>query len=323
MATNLVVENLQRLACSYQEPFRKETILPAIYVIEPTNCCNLRCIMCPSSNVISKGFMDFSLFRSIVDQISSSAKAVLLYFTGEPLLHQAIVEMVRYCKSKTNARVILSSNATMLDGPLSREIIDSGLDDLIFSLDGNSSNTYERIKRGADFAKVTENITGFIKLKGIQNKPSVTVQFIEMDINRNEVADFVARWKGFNCKTAVGQVSTWACQLPHLVTTSGNSRPDYGPRSPCAELWFKMVINYRGEVVLCCYDYQGKKIIGNLTSNDVVEVWNSSTLSTLRELHSRGQYDEIELCKSCSEWTRDEDEYLYFPEFASFPVGRP
>ena len=41
-------------------------------MIEPTDVCNLKCPLCPSGNgklKRAKGFMDFSLFKKIIDEI--------------------------------------------------------------------------------------------------------------------------------------------------------------------------------------------------------------------------------------------------------------
>ena len=62
--------NLRLLDRAYGMPAFSENILPAIYFIEPTNACNLSCIMCPNAKLSNKYFMDFDLFRKIVDDIN-------------------------------------------------------------------------------------------------------------------------------------------------------------------------------------------------------------------------------------------------------------
>ena len=65
--------------------------------IESTNICNLSCIMCPTGRkeqVRKKGYMDFELFKSIVDEMAPHVKATTLHIWGEALLHPQIVEMI-------------------------------------------------------------------------------------------------------------------------------------------------------------------------------------------------------------------------------------
>ena len=50
--------------------------------IESTNICNLSCIMCPTGRkeqVRKKGYMDFDLFKAIVDQMAPWVQATTLH----------------------------------------------------------------------------------------------------------------------------------------------------------------------------------------------------------------------------------------------------
>lgn len=321
---DVVSQNLENLIRSYKHDELVEEILPAIYVIEPTNVCNLNCLMCPNSEMTDKGFMSFGLFRQITDQIKASAKTILLYFTGEPLLHKKIIEMIKLCKKETKANVIVSTNATVLDSGLSQELIGSGLDTLVVSIDGNSKETYKKIKQGAKFENVCNNILNFIDIKKNKDNPELYVKLIRMKQNRNEIDDFIKRWQVYPCKILISDLSSWAGQFFKLYELMDNVY--LGPKKshkPCADLWFKMIINYRGDVVQCCYDFGGKHILGNVRLQRICEIWNSDLMRNIRKIHKENKYYNIPLCKSCREWSDEEDEYQYFPEYRSFIGGRP
>jgi len=280
--------------------------------------------MCPNSKITSKGTMDLRLFEKIVDQIRYSAKAIHLYLVGEPLLQKNIVRMIRYCKQNTRASVTISTNATLLNNSLAQRLIDSGLDEIILCLDGNSAQTYEQIRRGARFAEVSANIANFIRLKGERDKPKCIVQLIAMYLNRPEINDFKDRWGDLDCKVSVKWVDTWGCQLPELASMSDSLSPNrQKARIPCADLWFKMAINWRGEVVVCCHDWAGKYVLGNLTYQTVAEVWNGGEIARLRRLQQQRNYDSLALCDNCSEWSTEDDEYAYFAEFRCLERSRP
>lgn len=42
----------------------------------------------------------------------------------------------------------------------------------------------------------------------------------------------------------------------------------------CNFLWFGFSIMYNGDVVVCCYDYDGKYVVGNVFENFFMEIWN-------------------------------------------------
>ena len=135
--------NLRILDSTYGKDPSSEVFFPAIYFIEPTNACNLSCIMCPNSRLSNNEcFMDFNLFKKIIDEIKYVAKVIRLNYRGEPLLHPKIIEMIRYCKENTFARISLSTNGTLLNTKLSEKLIRIGIDEIIFSLDSNSPETY-------------------------------------------------------------------------------------------------------------------------------------------------------------------------------------
>jgi radical SAM protein with 4Fe4S-binding SPASM domain len=70
-------------------------------------------------------------------------------------------------------------------------------------------------------------------------------------------------------------------------------------RVPCVQLWFNMVILRSGEVALCCYDYDGRTILGDIRTQSIQNVWQGPKYREMRELHRRARYDEVALCKSC------------------------
>jgi MoaA/NifB/PqqE/SkfB family radical SAM enzyme len=90
---------------------------PTVFYIEPTNDCNLSCIMCPrKKSRKAVGYMSFGLFRDVVDQLSRRNIAQLsLHLAGEPLLHPRIAEMVAYAKGSGLRTVRFATNATLLN----------------------------------------------------------------------------------------------------------------------------------------------------------------------------------------------------------------
>ncbi len=61
-----------------------------------------------------KGYMEFDVFKSIVDEMAPYVKATTLHIWGEPLMHKRIFDMIAYCRQK-GLRSEISTNATLLD----------------------------------------------------------------------------------------------------------------------------------------------------------------------------------------------------------------
>ena len=131
--------------------------------IESTNICNLDCVMCPTGLKQvkrPKGYMDFDLFKSIVDEMAPYVKATTLHIWGEPLMHKRIFDMVAYCRQK-GLRAEISTNATLLDERKAQGLLDAGLDTIYLCLDGFRPETYEAIRVKADYERPTTTSGAF------------------------------------------------------------------------------------------------------------------------------------------------------------------
>lgn len=60
-----------------------------------------------------------------------------------------------------------------------------------------------------------------------------------------------------------------------------------------------VVVDYNGNVVLCCNDYFSTIKFGNLNSEKLVDVWKKSSYKKLRKDISAGKF-ELDICKKCS-----------------------
>jgi len=120
-----------RLLQVYRSYRRKKTrlaYLPVRLWLETTSVCNLRCVMCPNKDLNERreGFMDFPLFRKIIDEARRFVFDVNLIHRGEGLLHPEFPRMVRYShdagiytKFHTNATILDEARTAPLSPPAS------------------------------------------------------------------------------------------------------------------------------------------------------------------------------------------------------------
>lgn len=315
--------NLMKLHEAYNNSNSSAVLLPAIYFIESTNECNLSCYMCPNKYFKEKKMMDFDIFRNIIDQISIAASLIRLNYCGEPLLNPNIIDMIKYAKENTSARVSLSTNGILLTHELSISLIESGLDEIIFSVDANSNKTYYEIKSKDCYFEVVNNIQNFINLAKFKSI-KIGVKLIEMKQNQSEIESFKNKWKNINgCDVIISWLSTWGNQMPsnniHKIETQNEF---IRPRTTCGDIWFKMVIKADGTIPLCCYDLFNNFFLGNVRETSIEDIWNSEILFNYRSFHKKHDFSKIRLCETCKEFSckRDIDDYL---DKNKYPKGRP
>ena len=154
--------------------------------------------MCPTGLHIDtrpKGYMEWDLYTSIIDEIAPWAEAVVLHSWGEPLLHKRIIDMIRYAKER-DVWVETSTNATLLPRRSSRKLLDAGLDRIYLSMDGLTKETYEKVRVKGKFERVLGNIERFLDLKHELGSPiEADIQIVRLSETDAEVEEFVDRWK--------------------------------------------------------------------------------------------------------------------------------
>lgn len=163
---------------------------PIAIQLEPTTKCNLRCRYCESPLWDRKGYdMSFSDFKKIIDQFPYLIQA-FLQGVGEPLMCKDIFKMIEYCDSK---KIIsgTTTNGTLLDNSAAEKIIDSKLSWLIVSIDGSTKETFEKIRVGAKFDEVIENIHNLAELRKKTGKPRIVVHFTASNSNIKELPDVI------------------------------------------------------------------------------------------------------------------------------------
>lgn len=140
--------------------------------IEVTNHCNLLCDMCPRTFVTYEEpkTLSWENFLKIVEQFPKMERAVL-HGIGEPLINKDLPRMIKYLKER-GVYVLFNTNATLLNEKWSRELIESGLDEMRCSVDGSDPKTYAEIRGAPLLHKIVSNLTEFIQ---IQNEMGATL----------------------------------------------------------------------------------------------------------------------------------------------------
>ncbi|MBC7262800.1 MAG: radical SAM protein [Chloroflexi bacterium] len=274
--------------------------------LESTNACNLSCIMCPTGLRLMerpKGMMDYDLFTRIVDEMAPHVSTTTLHIWGEPLLHPRIYDMMRYCRER-GLHAEISTNATRLDEEASRKILDAGLGAIYLCLDGVKPETYERIRRAADFERTRTNIERFVRMRHeYGDGPRVNVQIIEFKPTMEEVAEFVRTWSipGVD-RVHVKAFDSWGNQVSKISELRAGGLEDLPPRYHCPNLWYHVHIYWDGTLVCCDRDFDAKYPLGNV-KDGVMRAWrDGERMVGLRHKHLTGDLDDVPSCRGCVEW---------------------
>ena len=113
------------------------------------------------------------------------------------------------------------------------ELIDAGLDEIRFSIDGFTKETFEKIRKDANFDKIIENCLRFIKIrdKHGKNKPQIQIRLVEQKENAHEVKDWKNYWLQKLKSTDVvasKKMHSWSNELDGLKKKKHRSKICFG-----------------------------------------------------------------------------------------------
>jgi len=300
---------------------------PTYVQVETTIACNLKCIMC-NQNVRkrSKKFMTIDEFRRIINQFAY-ATSLNLTGIGEPLLNKDLFEMIKFARSKNIKEVWFATNATMLDAKCAKKLISSGLTSIIFSLDAATPELYEKIRVGADFYQVIENIKKFMNIKREVNSKFYTqIYMVGMEENKDQIVDMIniaiklgvnhIRIQGMydqsgkdpsKTKSALWRDGTKNRKLLEIAREKAKrngvsfyySPLEKASKEKCAVPWRYCYITVEGCVTPCCMEGVDPRNVnfGNLLEEDFSSIWNNYKYRDFRSKLASSNPPDI--CKNC------------------------
>lgn len=295
--------------------------MPTILQVEPTSRCNLHCRVCPVGVGLGRpaGDMDPALFQRIVDEVRDSALLLLFWDWGEPFLHPEAYGMIRYAH-QAGLQVVASTNGHVFaSNDHAARVIASGLDVLVFSVDGITQDTYQHYRAAGKLDDVLEGIRNVVAAKksAAGRTPLVNLRFIVMRHNEHEIEqleDFAASLgvdaltlRKFHAVPDRRMRGRWAdadfvpsrpeYQLP--VLTPGTLEPVRAARNPCRNLWNCPTIHWNGVVCSCFMDWGEQLKLGTIAGQSLREVWYGEAYRDLRQRFRRGWRD-LPRCGECA-----------------------
>ena len=291
--------------------------MPFSISMEPTTHCNLHCPECPTGLkqlTRPSGNISIVLYKKIIDELHKHLIYLTLYFQGEPFLNKQFFELTGYAVSK-KIYTSTSTNGHFLDDDNCKQIIESGLDRLIISMDGTTQETYSSYRIGGNINTVKEGIKNLIfwKKKLKSTKPYTILQFLVLKSNQHQIDEI----KAFATLSGINELQLKSAQfydpdernelIPDDTKYSRYTRLSdntYKIKSKllnhCFRMWSSAVITWDGNVVPCCFDKDAKYCFGNLNENTFAEIWDSNEYNRFREKILKGR-KSLDICCNCVE----------------------
>jgi MoaA/NifB/PqqE/SkfB family radical SAM enzyme len=321
----------------FSNTFKTQDRLTSIN-IEISGRCNLSCEHCSYQKWYrDQGLMSFETIKKL-QNIFPILKEVYLAGNGEPLLNQNIIETIQFIKA-VNPDIFLGfvTNGTLLSEELAQEFVVYGVNKISVSLDGASRETYQLIRKGAQFEEIINNIKRLVKQREqLKKKDSLELGIITVinKLNAQEMPQLLALSHDLHIDSiTINGLEPHTDSMAQQVMYNIHENQDYQmlfdqleqmakqyhmklelpsltllPYSKC--ILNSCGINWKGEVHPCFplsykrpFYYFGhqmhhpKLIFGNIQEQDLFSIWNSSEYRNFRRRLRQEKFPDF--CKYC------------------------
>jgi len=291
--------------------------MPLSLSIEPTTACNLGCPECPSGlKQFSRptGKLKTDVHQRMLEQVSKNVFYINYYFQGEPFLHPQFLDLIKDAKTK-KIYTATSTNAHFIDQKKAEEIVKSGLDRLIISIDGLTQQTYESYRVHGKLDKVLAGTKHIVAAKKRLNSqtPHLIFQFLAVKANEHEIEEVKLLGKEmgieevriktaqvYNYKHGNPLIPTNEKYARYKLNKDGTYSLKWKTGNHCWRMWSSCVLTWDAKVVPCCFDKDAQHQLGSLEEKPFKLIWNSKRYQNFRKAVLT-QRNQIDICQNCSE----------------------
>jgi len=223
--------------------------------LNPTELCNRKCEFCPRVDSSLYPNQNLNISLDLCEKINNELKelnymgGLVLSGYGEPMLHPEIVKIVKILGDEVHLEMV--TNGDKLNPEIIKELFSSGLDVMVVSMyDGpHQIDEFERM-------------------------------FKEANISNDS---FILRDRWYEIEEDYGVKLT---NRAGVATEGNQSEVDF--YKPCHYTFYSMMLDWNGDVMLCVQDWNKKVKMGNIASNSLLGVWQSTGFRKYRNMLKKG-----------------------------------
>jgi MoaA/NifB/PqqE/SkfB family radical SAM enzyme len=229
------------------------------------------------------------IWKKIIDETRDLGITYRPFLVNEPLTDKRLGQIMRYIRQDGTAKIELNTNGELMSHDIAMEILDARVDVIRFSIDGFSQESFAKSRVGLDYQKTVDRTMHFIQLaKERGGAGKIEVRMIETDDTRSEIEGFKKFWQDAGVEATITQLYRWPWE-PGVTMVP----------LPCLKILKEMFICADGKAALCCWDTKERAVIGDVTREHTLDIWNGELNTRYRKLLADGKRDQILLCSRC------------------------
>jgi radical SAM protein with 4Fe4S-binding SPASM domain len=278
------------MTCETAQPIA----MPMLYQVETTSKCNLRCPFCPrTTDLVQHGQrsltaeMSLADFERILDSMPWLQSLEMFHF-GEPFMQRDFHRFVEAAHRRGIYTVVASNLLTATPRRVD-EVFAAGLDFLVMDVDSLDPARYAAARVNGSL-ETLRPIVQYILAH--PNRPWCVAQTIMLDGKPEYTEDEFVAWAG-------NKPDEIRYKFLDSFRGEASATTPLGPTDLCREPFFGFTVHVNGNVVPCDRDWAGENVMGNILTQDPMEIWRGPKYERFRaEMKSACK---PAMCRDCGE----------------------
>lgn len=306
---DLTFEKLKQNEITPSELWELRTKFPYAMCLNVHLVCNEKCVMCPRAyHDVKKNspIMSMDDYSKIISEFSSKGGRILVLNSFSEIF--AVPEGVEYIKfvleNFPEIEMYIVSNGLAFKPDIFDKLINSGFEGkVVISLHGFNAETYKNITGLDGFEKVKSNIEYISKNHPHPERISIT-NICDWS-NEEDISGIREFCNNLSINLAVINSHTFNGASKHKdsINHIDNNHVFAGCIAPVHDIgypFYQMYIMPNGDSVLCCRDFLGNTILGNVLKENIEDVWNGSAYKkAINEIYFASPLNNNLICSQC------------------------
>lgn len=288
---------------------------PRSVKIELTGRCNYRCGFCALRMREEQpvGDMDRDLFARVTREMrEAGVQEIGLFYLGESFMAPKLLEWaVGHCKGLGFPYVFLTTNGSLATPARVKACMEAGLDSLKFSINAADMPQFEQVMavKAKNYTAALRNLAAARKVRDEGGfRCGLYASSIRYDGEQQAkmealLAEHVLPHVDEHYWLPLYSMGSVAEQREAELgyrPTAGNQGRLGAMRDPlpCWSAFTEGHVRADGGLSLCCFDADGRFVVGDLTRQPFMAAWNSEAFQAVRAAHLRRDVTGT-VCETC------------------------
>lgn len=277
---------------------------PPLLSIDITDACDLECVYCNNPLFPNpRTMMSEDTFAALLANLDRHHLNRIRIGGGEPTLHPRMHSMLQELAKRTKY-LSLVTNGQWKDHRMEQDLLSSGVDLIEISVDAGGAKVYEASRRKANYRLLLYNLKSLRRLRDKTKSKTLIKMRLMLRPSTKHLERQETRFFGHYADCVLPQ---WLLKHPESdyaedVFVQESIAEHYIPE--CVIPFKDLQIRPDGKIPLCpakgcAIDPQDRIFIGDVKTDDLIEVWNCQMLKDIRAAHRHRQKEKLGICLNC------------------------